>query len=253
MTTRRWELAPDGRHWISSDGIELPVITGGEDPPDDDNGDEGGEGEGDDDEDQSGSSSIDDETLKKVVEAAVTKATEAANSTADKRINQILDRIEGRGGKADPPKGEETPDQVLAERFQKTQRKLLKVAIRDEVRRLDADVQPIALKLAQKAADRMTITEDTDEDQVATDLISEIEEQLKEARETFGKAVRDDLKSRGLLKDDDGEDDGEGKKGSDGQPPKASKEGDEKTDPMKLMEEGKAVAEARFGTGQKKE
>lgn len=177
--------------------------------------------------------------VESIVKQAVEAATEAANTTADKRINQILDRLEP--AKPEPKKDEDPGAAAIAkveERLTKTQRRLLTAAVRDEVKRLDPSVQTVAREMAKAVTDRMTITDDMDEDEAAVEIVALIETQLDTAKETFETELRDDLKSRGLLKDED--------KGNGSQGPKGKDDGSSEDDAKKQYEAGAAVAKERF-------
>ncbi len=181
--------------------------------------------------------------VESIVKQAVDAATEAANTTADKRINQILERLEP-ASKKEPEKKDDDPAAAaiakVEERLSKTQRRLLTAAVRDEVKRLDPSVQSVAREMAKSVTDRMTITDDMDEDETAVEVVALIESQLDSAKETFETELRDDLKSRGLLKDED--------KGNGSQGPKGGDDGSSDEDAKKQYEAGAAAAKERFKT-----
>ena len=199
--------------------------------------------------DENGDGAGSEVDVEAIVKSAVTAATEAANTTADKRINQFIEKFEKSQPKGEgdddgsKDQGQDAANRALEERLTRTQRKLLTAAVRDEVKRLDEPVQATALQMAKAVTDRMTITDDMDEDEIAVEVVTLVEEQLDTAKETFETALREDYKSRGLLKDDDGDGGGQG--------PKDGDDGTSKTDPVKQMEAGAEAAKKHFGTDKK--
>jgi hypothetical protein len=197
------------------------------------------EDETEDEESSSGGQELDvDAIVSAVVEQVSAKVIESANQVADKRINQVLDRL----SKPEKPKVEgEKPAEASTEGEVRLARKLLKRAIRDEIRdTLEPDLQEAGRELAGEIAGRMILTVDDDEDELAVDIVKRVAGILAKSRDQAEGRVRDDLKKRGLLKDEDPE-------GS-GQPP--SKEGTggaKKPTDRDLFKKGEEVAKKRFG------
>lgn len=207
------------------------VTDGAEDDHDTDTGaDDVGSDDGDDDDGDDGDASVlTDKDLDRIARVAA----EAANSVADKRINQVLAKQRKTKDGDDSDTGTSPADRGAF--------RYIKSAIRDEVR--DLGLPPAEEKLVRKFAVQMTITADLsaidDEDQFATDAVAQAAEMVKEVQSELSQSLRESKQRRG------GNDNGAKKK----QPAKKPK-GTVKDDVKAQMAAGAKRAEDRYAKGQ---
>ncbi|RLE21104.1 MAG: hypothetical protein DRJ50_09705 [Actinobacteria bacterium] len=183
MTTRPHETdnddADNDDDVTDGEGEDHDTDTGADDLDNDD-------GDDDDGDDESGSVLTDDD-LERIAKVAA----EAANSVADKRINQML-------AKRAKPKDDDDPDTGPSAEGRGAER-YIKTVIRDEVR--DLGLSAAEEKLVRKFAVQLTVTADLsaidDEDEFAQSVVAQAAEMVGEVQSELSQSLRESKKRRG--------------------------------------------------------
>lgn len=146
--------------------------------------------------------------LKPLLDDVVTKAIEAADRQADKRINQVLDKRlgdDGKGGKAkddgDAKSGDGGSSSGPAADVVRSTRLAFKEYLDEGIQFLGNEERAFARDLGHSLISGMA--DITDEDEVGRQVATRVAEQVQSMRKFYEQRTKSALKRRGLLKESD--------------------------------------------------
>lgn len=180
--------------------LEDEAKNGGKSGDDDGKGKDGDDGKGDDDD-----APLTLANLKPLLDDVVTKAVEAADRQADKRINQVLDKRQGgddgKGGKAKDDGDDKVVQSGPAADVVRSTRLAFKEYMDEGIQFLGNEERAFARDLGHSMI--AGLSEISDEDATGRDVAEKVAAQVQAMRKFYETRTKAALKRRGLLKESD--------------------------------------------------